>query len=191
MGHPVKPGDDSSGRWRARIRGSIIFPDNSDQGKQLLTHLRELNPATLAGAGRSTTRCIGQAPQCNRWTDPAYLRLLLTGISHARNSRRYQIVGTLSRRLLAAATGNNATFAQRALAGQLARAADGFSFLARLFFRRLFEVTTQLHFTEDAFALHLLLQRAKRLIDIIVAYDYLNDNGSPRFTGPWVSGRGL
>jgi hypothetical protein len=70
--------------------------------------------------------------------------------------------------------GNNATFAQCALTGQLARAADGFSLLTCLLFRRFFEVTTQLHFTEDTFALHLLFKRLERLVYIVVAYNYMH-----------------
>ena len=51
---------------------------------------------------------------------------------------------------------------------------QGFSLFTGLLFRRLFEVTTQLHFTKDAFALHLLLQRLERLVYIVVAYNYMH-----------------
>ncbi|APH53720.1 Hypothetical protein GbCGDNIH9_8736 [Granulibacter bethesdensis] len=60
------------------------------------------------------------------------------------------------------------------LALQLAGAANGFSSFASLAFRRLFKVPTQLHFTENAFALHLLLERLERLIDIIVTNQNLH-----------------
>ena len=60
-------------------------------------------------------------------------------------------------------------FALQALAGQLARTTHRFSLLAGLLFRRLFVKFAALHFTEGAFALHLFLQRAQRLLDIIVA----------------------
>ncbi|CTQ72354.1 hypothetical protein LAX5112_03151 [Roseibium alexandrii] len=66
------------------------------------------------------------------------------------------------------------TFALSPLARQLACAADSFSLLTRFLFRRFFEVTAKLHFTEDAFALHLFLERLKRLIDIIVANQNLH-----------------
>jgi hypothetical protein len=33
-----------------------------------------------------------------------------------------------------------------------------------------------LHFTERTFALHLLLERLQRLVDIIVAHENLNDD---------------
>jgi len=35
-------------------------------------------------------------------------------------------------------------------------------------------VTTQLHFTKDALALHLLLKRLERLVYIVVAYNYMH-----------------
>jgi hypothetical protein len=35
-------------------------------------------------------------------------------------------------------------------------------------------VTAHLHFTEDAFALHLLLEGAERLINIVIANEYLH-----------------
>ena len=35
-----------------------------------------------------------------------------------------------------------------------------------------FEIFAHFHFTKDTLALHLLLERAQRLIDIIVAYNY-------------------
>jgi len=76
--------------------------------------------------------------------------------------------------LLAAFAGNNTAFAQGFLAGQLAGAADGFSLFARPFLGRLFKVAAQLHFTEDAFALHLLFQRLERLVYIVVAYNYMH-----------------
>lgn len=51
----------------------------------------------------------------------------------------------------------------------------GLRLLAGLAFGRLLIGTAQLHFPEYAFALHLLLERFQRLIDIVVAYDYVND----------------
>lgn len=65
-------------------------------------------------------------------------------------------------------------FALKPLARQLAGAANRFSFLARLLFRRLFIEVAQLHFTKYSFALHLLLQRPERLIDVIIANQYLH-----------------
>ena len=66
-------------------------------------------------------------------------------------------------------------FALQPFAEELAVAADGLGFFAYLFLRRLFIGAAQLHLAEYAFALHLLLQRLERLVDIVVAYDYLND----------------
>jgi len=72
------------------------------------------------------------------------------------------------------ATAADQTFTLGALACQLAGAADGFGLLASALFRRLFVVAAHLHFTEDAFALHLLLESAESLIDIVIADEYLH-----------------
>jgi hypothetical protein len=60
------------------------------------------------------------------------------------------------------------TFALRLLASKLASAANGFGLFTNAFFRGLLEVATQLHFAEDAFTLHLLLERLQRLVNVIV-----------------------
>ena len=65
-------------------------------------------------------------------------------------------------------------FALGALAGQLAGAANGFRLLAGALLRRLLVMSAHLHFAENAFALHLLLERAKRLVNIVVADEYLH-----------------
>lgn len=66
------------------------------------------------------------------------------------------------------------TFTLGALAGQLARTAHGLGFLAGLALRGLLEVVTTLHFAEETFALHLLLERLQRLIDVVIADNDLN-----------------
>ncbi|OIQ37555.1 MAG: hypothetical protein BM558_12870 [Roseobacter sp. MedPE-SW] len=60
------------------------------------------------------------------------------------------------------------TFALCFLTCQFTGTADRFSFLARFFLGRLFEMLLELHFAEDAFTLQLFLQSAERLIDIVV-----------------------
>ncbi len=60
-----------------------------------------------------------------------------------------------------------------ALASQLAGAAHSLGLLASLLLGWLFVVVAQLHFTEDAFALQLFLQRAQRLVYVVIANDYL------------------
>ena len=60
------------------------------------------------------------------------------------------------------------------LAGQLAGAANCFSFFTNALFGRLFVMATKLHFAEDAFTLHLFLQRFQRLIDIVVTDENLH-----------------
>ena len=65
-------------------------------------------------------------------------------------------------------------FTLQTLAFQLARTTDGFSVFTRALFRRLFIVAAQLHFPEDAFALHLLLEGFQGLVDIIVTNENLH-----------------
>ena len=74
----------------------------------------------------------------------------------------------------AAGLAGQQAFALGALACKLAGAADGLGLFARLFFRRLLVVTAKLHFAEDALALHLLLERLQRLIDVVVANQNLH-----------------
>ncbi len=65
-------------------------------------------------------------------------------------------------------------FALQTLALHLARATHRFSSLTRTALRRLLKVATKLHFAKDSFALHLLLKRLERLIDIVVANENLH-----------------
>ncbi len=76
-------------------------------------------------------------------------------------------------------------FALGAFTGQFPRAADSFGLLARLALRGLLEMVAALHLPEETFALHLLLQRFQRLIDVVVADHDLNDvKLSIRFARP-------
>jgi hypothetical protein len=61
-----------------------------------------------------------------------------------------------------------------ALAGKLAGAAHRLRLLAGALLGWLLVVSAHLHFAENAFALHLLLERAKRLVNIVVADEYLH-----------------
>jgi hypothetical protein len=56
-----------------------------------------------------------------------------------------------------------------ALAIGLARTTDGRGALARTLLGRLLVVTALLHLAENTFPLHLLLERPKRLVDVVVA----------------------
>ena len=56
------------------------------------------------------------------------------------------------------------------------RAADRLGFLPGAFLRRLLVGPAPLHLPEDPFTLHFFLERAKRLIDVIVTDEYLNQN---------------
>ena len=62
-----------------------------------------------------------------------------------------------------------------ALPSKFASAAHSFGLLASLLFRWLLEIGAGFHFTEQAFTLHLLLQRAQGLLDIVVANGNLNN----------------
>jgi hypothetical protein len=74
-----------------------------------------------------------------------------------------------------------AAFALHALADKLARAANRFRLLAGALFGWLFVEFPPFHLAECAFALHFLLQRAKSLLDIIVADNDLNQRKSSFF----------
>jgi len=60
-------------------------------------------------------------------------------------------------------------------------AALRFGFFARAAFGRLFIGAPEFHLPEHAFTLHFFLQRAQRLIDIIVADNYLYDDRLLKF----------
>lgn len=74
----------------------------------------------------------------------------------------------------AGAGAGSESFAFEALALELAGAADRLRLLAGALLRRLLVGTAKLHFAEDAFALHFLLQCLQRLIDVVVADDHLH-----------------
>jgi hypothetical protein len=83
-----------------------------------------------------------------------------------------------------------------ALALKLAGAANGSSLFASAHFRRLFKVTAQLHLAVHALTLQLLLERAKGLVDIVVANENLHkplhlnaDGESPQGAGITLNGR--
>ena len=61
------------------------------------------------------------------------------------------------------------------LAHQLAVPADGLGLLAGATLGRLLVVPTHAHLAVEALTLHLLLQRAERLVDVVVANLNLND----------------
>ena len=65
-------------------------------------------------------------------------------------------------------------FALQALAQQLPVTPHSFRFLTRLALRGLLVVPAHLHFAENTLALHLLLQRAQGLVDIVVTDEDLH-----------------
>lgn len=69
----------------------------------------------------------------------------------------------------------NETLTLGALPSKFASAAHSFGLLASLLFRGLLEIGARFHFTEQAFTLHLLLEGAQGLFDIIVANGNLNN----------------
>src|SRR6266516_2148181 len=76
--------------------------------------------------------------------------------------------------LLALGHGEQA-FALRQLPGGFARAPDRFRLLAGLALRRFFIRLAALHLTKDALALQLLFEHLEGLIDVVVAYEYLQN----------------
>jgi hypothetical protein len=70
--------------------------------------------------------------------------------------------------------GRNETLTLRLFAGELAGAADGLGLLARFADGGFFVSLPQLHLAEDAFALQLLLEDPKGLVDIVVADEDLH-----------------
>jgi hypothetical protein len=67
--------------------------------------------------------------------------------------------------------------------GELTRAALGFCGLTDAGFRRLFVMLAHFHFAEKAFALHFFLERAERLVDVIIADDDFYQRGCTPFQG--------
>src|SRR5690348_4179968 len=65
-------------------------------------------------------------------------------------------------------------FALHLLARELAGAADRFRLFPRLLFGGFLVMTAELHLAENAFALHLFLQRLEGLVDVVVANEYLH-----------------
>src|ERR1700730_2558655 len=72
----------------------------------------------------------------------------------------------------------NQAFTLGLLACELARSADRFTFLSGRLLGRLLVEPPTLHLAEHAFALHLLFQHSKCLVDIVVTDEYLQ-NTSP------------
>ncbi len=75
-----------------------------------------------------------------------------------------------------------------ALALKLTGTSDSFGFLPSTLLRWLLISFTELHFAEYAFPLHLFFQGFKRLIDIVIAYDDLNQGSSPFLTKLFARG---
>src|SRR5262245_11301284 len=71
------------------------------------------------------------------------------------------------------ARGGDQALPLRLLARELSCPADCLAFFPRRFLRRLFVEPPALHLAEDALPLHLLFQRPERLVDIVVADEYL------------------
>ena len=71
-------------------------------------------------------------------------------------------------------TGSKKTFALCLFTGQLTSPPDRFRFFTGAFFRWLLVMLPKFHLAENAFPLHLLLQSAERLVDIVVTNHYLH-----------------
>jgi hypothetical protein len=68
----------------------------------------------------------------------------------------------------------NDTFTLGTLACQLANATNSLCLFASALLRGLLVVIAHLHFAENTFALHLLLQSAESLVNIVIADKYLH-----------------
>src|SRR6202043_66733 len=92
--------------------------------------------------------------------------------AHARPGRFRERSGTSARQHLLLRRGGQA-LALRLLARGLACTTHRLGLFPRRSFRRLFVKPSLLHFPEDAFTLHLLLQNSESLVDVVVAYENL------------------
>lgn len=75
------------------------------------------------------------------------------------------------------------TLALGALARELVGAPNRFGPLTRTLLRGLFVGPAALHLPENTLALHLLLERAEGLIDVVVAYENPNQFSVPTCCG--------
>src|SRR3954463_3513125 len=130
---------------------------------------RNCSPLSVT-TGRSEPAPIQASPIAaamirRKASQSATVRPLLAG--------RWAASATDTGRLLGA-RGLAGAFALGALALELAGAADRGGALAGTFLARLLVMTAQLHLAVDALALQLLLERAQRLLDVIVANDDLH-----------------
>src|SRR5580698_4302090 len=100
---------------------------------------------------------------------------------HAPDTKKAALTSGLFEFRVAAGLLRQHALALQALALQLAIAAYGLSALAGALLTRLLVVASELHLAEDAFALHLLLQRLQRLVDIVVANDDLQRKAPDAF----------
>src|SRR5581483_672235 len=113
----------------------------------------------------------------------ARLQLRLLGRVSLGGLSRAQIAGARLRARGLLRRGDQA-FALGALASQLAGAAHRFRLLAGALLGGLFIVDVALHLAERAFALHLLLERFQRLVDVVVANENLDDDTSSSGAAP-------
>src|SRR5690242_21410883 len=70
--------------------------------------------------------------------------------------------------------GRKQAFALHLLARELAGPTDRFRLFPRLSFRWFFVMTAKFHLAENAFALHLFLERLEGLVDVVVANENLH-----------------
>jgi DHA1 family bicyclomycin/chloramphenicol resistance-like MFS transporter len=160
---------DPGGRHPAALRDPGDVLDDGDLRSPGHAVPAREQPAARARAGRRGRR--GAAGRIGAVAAPA--TAARTGHAKTRprkRPRRRRVDGEERRRPAAAPfrPGLEA-FALQALAQQLAMPAHGLGALALALLGRLLEVAAQLHLTEDAFALQLLLERAHCLVDVVVA----------------------
>ncbi len=94
--------------------------------------------------------------------------------SESNHQRPASILRPHGRPAVRGAGNRSEAFSPQPLALQLSGAAHGLRGFAGATLGRLFVVPTKLHLSENAFPLHLLLERFKRLINVVVTHEDLH-----------------
>jgi len=168
-------------RYRGQfVRVASSFPTMADQRR--CVHPPGRRKARLASANRAfdvTIRPEGRRPRSVGGGGGRSGRELTAGIARlrSRGGRQARTTTGTGDPGLGLRRGDQA-LADSGLAGLLAGAADSLGLLAGAADGGLLIRLALLHLAEDAFALHLLLEDAESLVDVVVANEYLQRNRS-------------
>jgi hypothetical protein len=125
----------------------------------------------LDGTGQNQSpedRCLSWAAIATPLEENGGGDTVTTATHTSKNAEKAALKSTGAR------TAADQAFSLHPLASELANAANGFCLFAGALLRRLLVVVAHLHFAENAFALHLLLESAERLVNVVVADKYLH-----------------